>query len=41
MIAARPVTRGAEGKALIPVLGMLGRGMLLWSILEFVAALLV
>ena len=41
VIAARPVTRGAEGKALIPVLGMLGRGMLLWSILEFVAALLV
>lgn len=40
VIAASPVTRGAEGKALIPVLGMLGRGMLLWSILEFVAALL-
>lgn len=40
VIAAHPVTRGAEGKALIPVLGMLGRGMLLWSILEFVAALL-
>lgn len=40
VIAARPVTRGAEGKALIPVLDMLGRGMLLWSILEFVAALL-
>ena len=40
VVAARPVTGGAEGRALIPVLGMLGRGMLLWSVLEFAAALL-
>ncbi|WP_287863773.1 1,4-dihydroxy-2-naphthoate polyprenyltransferase [Corynebacterium sp.] len=40
VIAARPVTGDAQGKDLIPVLGLLGRGMLLWSILEFAAALL-
>lgn len=40
VIAARPVTGGAQGKALIPVLGLLGRGMLLWSLLQFIAALL-
>lgn len=40
VVAARPVTGGAQGRALIPVLGMLGRGMLLWSVLEFAAALL-
>ncbi|MEO5311751.1 1,4-dihydroxy-2-naphthoate polyprenyltransferase [Corynebacterium sp. c24Ua_83] len=40
VVAARPVTGGAEGRALIPVLGMLGRGMLLWSVLEFAGALL-
>ena len=39
-IAARPVTGGAQGKDLIPVLGLLGRGMLLWSLLQFIAALL-
>lgn len=31
--AILPVIRGAEGKALIPVLGGLGRGMLLWAII--------
>lgn len=30
--AILPVIRGAEGKALIPVLGGLGRGMLLWAL---------
>lgn len=40
VVAARPVASGAQGRALIPVLGMLGRGMLLWSVLEFAAALL-
>ena len=40
VIAARPVTGGAQGKDLIPVLGLLGRGMLLWSLLQFIAALL-
>ncbi|MGJ4178895.1 1,4-dihydroxy-2-naphthoate polyprenyltransferase [Corynebacterium macclintockiae] len=38
VIAARPVTGGAQGKDLIPVLGLLGRGMLLWSLLQFIAA---
>ena len=37
--ASQPITKGAIGKALIPVLGMTGRGMLLWSILILVAAL--
>ena len=40
VIAARPVTGGAQDKDLIPVLGLLGRGMLLWSLLQFIAALL-
>ncbi len=40
VIAARPVTGGAQGKDLIPVLGLLGRGMLLWSLLQFIVALL-
>lgn len=40
VIAARPVTGDAQGKDLIPVLGLLGRGMLLWSLLQFIAALL-
>lgn len=40
VIAARPVTGGAQGKDLIPVLGLLGRGMLLWSLLQLIAALL-
>ncbi|KGM18981.1 1,4-dihydroxy-2-naphthoate polyprenyltransferase [Corynebacterium auriscanis] len=40
VLAARPVMGGAKGKALIPVLGMTGRGMLLWSIAMLIGALL-
>nr|WP_238596924.1 1,4-dihydroxy-2-naphthoate polyprenyltransferase [Corynebacterium heidelbergense] len=38
--ASRPVRSGATGKHLIPVLGLTGRGMLLWSVLAFLAALI-
>lgn len=40
VMAARPVVGGAQGKALIPVLGMTGRGMLLWSVTMLLAALI-
>ncbi|WP_426718065.1 1,4-dihydroxy-2-naphthoate polyprenyltransferase [Corynebacterium auriscanis] len=40
VLAARPVMGGAKGKALIPVLGMTGRGMLLWSIAMLIGALI-
>lgn len=40
VVAARPVMGGAQGKALIPVLGMTGRGMLLWSVTMLLAALI-
>lgn len=40
VLAARPVIGGAQGKALIPVLGMTGRGMLLWSVTMLLAALI-
>ena len=36
--AARRVRGGAMGPALIPVLGLTGRAMLVWAILEFAAA---
>lgn len=35
--AARPIAAKAQGVALIPVLGMAGRAMLLWSVLTTVA----
>lgn len=38
LVAAQPVRSGAEGKKLIPVLGLVGRGMLLWSITQLIAA---
>lgn len=37
--AAKPIWYGAEGKALIPVLGLTGRGMLVWSIIVLITAL--
>lgn len=37
--AAQPVISKAQGKALIPVLGMTGRGMLLWSVIMLVTSL--
>lgn len=40
VMAARPVVGGAQGRALIPVLGMTGRGMLLWSVTMLLAALI-
>ncbi|WP_273351528.1 1,4-dihydroxy-2-naphthoate polyprenyltransferase [Corynebacterium resistens] len=40
VVAARPVMGDAQGKALIPVLGMTGRGMLLWSVTMLLAALI-
>ncbi|MGO3362924.1 MAG: 1,4-dihydroxy-2-naphthoate polyprenyltransferase [Corynebacterium sp.] len=39
-VAALPVVRGAEGKELIPVLGLTGRGMLVWSLAMLLAMLL-
>lgn len=38
--AARPVMKGAQGTSLIPVLGLTGRAMLLWSVAMLVAALI-
>lgn len=38
--ASRRVLGGAKAKDLIPVLGLTGRAMLVWSILEFIGALL-
>lgn len=37
ILAARPIAAKAHGVALIPVLGMAGRAMLIWSILTAVA----
>lgn len=39
-VAALPVMRGATGKELIPVLGLTGRGMLVWALAMFIAMLL-
>ena len=39
-VAALPVVRGANGKELIPVLGLTGRGMLVWALAMFIAMLL-
>lgn len=39
-VAALPVVRGAEGRDLIPVLGLTGRGMLVWAAAMFIAMLL-
>jgi 1,4-dihydroxy-2-naphthoate octaprenyltransferase len=41
LIAAFPVLQGATGRDLIPVLGLTGRGMLVWSVALFIAMLLV
>lgn len=38
VIAARPVINGAAGKNLIPVLGLTGRGMLVWATAMLLAA---
>ena len=38
VLASGPVRKGAQGKGLIPVLGLTGRGMLLWSVMMLVAA---
>lgn len=38
-VAALPVVKGAQGKDLIPVLGLTGRGMLVWSAAMFIAML--
>lgn len=37
--AIRPVLQGATGKDLIPVLGLTGRGMLVWAVANLVGAL--
>lgn len=37
VVGARPVARGAQGRALIPVLGATGRAILVWSVLTAVA----
>lgn len=39
-VAAQPVVKKAEGAELIPVLGLVGRGMLLWSVAQLIAAFL-
>lgn len=39
-IAAQPVMRKAMGRELIPVLGLVGRGMLLWSVVMLLGAFL-
>lgn len=41
IVAALPVVQGATGRDLIPVLGLTGRAMLVWSVAMFVAMLLV
>ncbi|CAQ04205.1 1,4-dihydroxy-2-naphthoate polyprenyltransferase [Corynebacterium urealyticum] len=38
VLASGPVRKGAQGKDLIPVLGLTGRGMLLWSVMMLNAA---
>lgn len=38
VLASGPVRKGAQGKDLIPVLGLTGRGMLLWSVMMLIAA---
>ncbi|MDO4929448.1 MAG: 1,4-dihydroxy-2-naphthoate polyprenyltransferase [Corynebacterium sp.] len=40
VVAARPIRNGALAKELIPVLGLTGRAMLLWSVLGFLIAAL-
>ncbi|KQB84371.1 1,4-dihydroxy-2-naphthoate polyprenyltransferase [Corynebacterium oculi] len=40
VVGTRPVRRGATGGALIPVLGLTGRAMLVWSVAMFAAFLL-
>lgn len=37
VLAARPILRGAQGRDLIPVLGLTGRAMLLWSVITALA----
>ena len=39
--AIRTVNRGAQGPKLIPVLGLTGRAMLLWAVIEAAALILV
>ena len=39
--AIRTVNRGAQGPELIPVLGLTGRAMLLWAVIEAAALILV
>lgn len=39
-IAARPITENKHGGELIPVLGLVGRGMLLWSVAMLLGAFL-
>lgn len=36
--ASKPIRTGAQGKALIPVLGLTGRAMLIWSVAAFFIA---
>ena len=38
VLASGPVRKRARGKDLIPVLGLTGRGMLLWSVMMLIAA---
>lgn len=40
VIASRPITGNAHGRELIPVLGLVGRGMLLWSVAMLLGAFL-
>lgn len=37
VLAARPILRGAQGRDLIPVLGLTGQAMLLWSVITALA----
>ena len=39
--AVRTVNRGATGAELIPVLGLTGRAMLIWAVIEAIAVALV
>lgn len=41
VVAALPVVQGVTGKDLIPVLGLTGRAMLVWSMSMFIAMLLI
>lgn len=40
VIAAQPIVKKAMGRELIPVLGLVGRGMLLWSVIMLLGAYL-